>query len=61
MIGSVLNTQPVIVAIAGPNGGGKITFFHSHLREAGLRFENADDIGHELHLAACEAGEVGQC
>jgi predicted ABC-type ATPase len=39
-----LDKRPVIVAIAGPNGAGKTTFFHSHLREAGLRFINADDI-----------------
>ena len=44
MIGRALDKRPAIVAIAGPNGAGKPTFFHSHLREAGLRLVNADDI-----------------
>jgi predicted ABC-type ATPase len=38
--------------IAGPNGAGKTTFFHSHLREAGLRFVNADNIARELELSS---------
>jgi len=28
--------------IAGSNGAGKTTFFHWHLRKAGLRFINAE-------------------
>jgi predicted ABC-type ATPase len=58
MIGKALDARPVIVAIAGPNGAGKTTFFHSHLREAGLRFVNADDIARELDVPAYEAAEV---
>ena len=58
MIGNALNKRPVIVAIAGPNGAGKTTFFHSHLREAGLRFLNADDIARELGISAYEAAEI---
>jgi predicted ABC-type ATPase len=50
--------RPVIVAIAGPNGAGKTTFFHSHLREAGLRFVNADDIARELGISAYEAAQI---
>jgi len=46
------------VAIAGSNGAGKTTFFHSHLREAGLRFVNADDIALELDVSAYEAAEI---
>lgn len=58
MISTLLDKQPLIVAIAGPNGAGKTTFFYSHLREAGLRFINADDIARELNLTAYDAAEV---
>ena len=58
MIGRVLDKRPAIVAIAGPNGAGKTTFFHSHLREAGLRFVNADDIARELDISAYDAAEL---
>src|SRR5262245_10039760 len=53
-----LDRRPVIVAIAGSNGAGKTTFFHSHLREAALRIINADDIARELELSAYEAAEI---
>jgi predicted ABC-type ATPase len=58
VIESALDNRPVIVAIAGPNGAGKTTFFHSHLREAGLRFINADDIARELKITSYEAAEL---
>lgn len=58
MLGDALNKRPVIVALAGPNGAGKTTFFHAHLREAGLRFVNADDIARELDVSAYQAAEV---
>ena len=58
MIEHPLDRRPVIVAIAGSNGAGKTTFFHSHLREAGLRFINADDIARELDISAYEAAEI---
>ena len=58
MIEHPLDRRPVIVAIAGSNGAGKTTFFHAHLREAGLRFVNADDIARELDVSACEAAEI---
>jgi predicted ABC-type ATPase len=58
VIKSALDDRPVIVAIAGPNGAGKTTFFHSHLREAGLRFINADDIARELKITSYEAAEL---
>ena len=34
--------------VAGPNGAGETTFFHSHLEPAGLRFINADVLSREL-------------
>jgi predicted ABC-type ATPase len=58
VIENALDKRPVIVAIAGPNGAGKTTFFHSHLREAGLRFINADDIARELGISAYEAAQI---
>jgi len=58
MIEQALDRRPVIVVIAGPNGAGKTTFFHSHLREAGLRFVNADDIARELGLSSYEAAQI---
>ena len=36
----------------------KTTFFHSHLREAGLRFVNTDDIARELDISAYDAAEL---
>ena len=58
MIECSLDRRPVIVAIAGSNGAGKTTFFHSHLRGAGLRFINADDIARELEISAYDAAEI---
>jgi predicted ABC-type ATPase len=58
VIENALDKRPVIVAITGPNGAGKTTFFHSHLREAGLRFINADDIARELGISGYEAAQI---
>jgi len=44
----MLEKRPIIVVIAGPNGAGKSTFYESFLRDAGLRFLNADVIAREL-------------
>jgi len=50
--------RPLIVALAGSNGAGKTTFFHTHLADSGLRFVNADDIAKGLDLGAYEAAKV---
>ena len=55
---SLLDQRPIIIALAGHNGAGKTTFFHSHLQAAGLRFFNADEVARELGLGAYEAAEV---
>jgi predicted ABC-type ATPase len=60
MTGNPFDERPVIVAIAGPNGAGKTTFFHSHLRNAGLRFVNADDIARELDVPSYEAAALAE-
>lgn len=56
-----LDRRPIIVTIAGPNGAGKTTFYMAHVRPAGLRFVNADELAHELGLdpyAAADLAEV---
>jgi predicted ABC-type ATPase len=54
-----LQDRPIVVAIAGSNGAGKTTFFHSHLADCGLPFVNADDIAAELDIGPYEAAEAG--
>jgi predicted ABC-type ATPase len=53
-----LDGRPLIVALAGSNGAGKTTFFHTHLADSGLRFVNANDIAKGLELGAYEAAKV---
>lgn len=53
-----IDQRPVIVAVAGPNGAGKSTFFQAHLKMAGLRFINADDLARELAIGAYEAADL---
>jgi predicted ABC-type ATPase len=53
-----LDQRPIIVAIAGPIGAGKTTFYHAHLQAAGLRFVNAENLARELNLGAYEAARV---
>lgn len=55
---SVLDTRPIIIALAGSNGAGKSTFYESHLSDAGLRFINADDLSASLGLSPYEAAEL---
>ena len=52
------DARPVVVALAGPNGAGKSTFYRAHLRDAGLRFVNADDLARQVGLDAYEAAAV---
>lgn len=52
---SALDDRPVVIALAGPNGGGKTTFYHSFLERGGLRFVNADDLRSQLKLGAAES------
>jgi predicted ABC-type ATPase len=54
----ILDQRPILIALAGPNGAGKTTFYQTHLRRAGLRFVNADDIARELTIDSYEAARV---
>jgi predicted ABC-type ATPase len=56
--GQVLDQRPILVALAGPDGAGKTTFYHVHLRAAGLRFVNADEVARELDIDAYEAARI---
>ncbi len=57
-LSQVLDRRPVLVALVGSNGAGKTTFFHSHLKPAGLRFLNADEVARALEIDAYEAAKV---
>lgn len=52
------DARPIVVALAGPNGAGKSTFYRAHLRDAGLRFVNADEIARDVGLDAYEAAAM---
>ncbi len=53
-----LDNRPIVIAIAGSNGAGKSTFYHSYLSHTDLRFINADDLALELGLGPYEAAQV---
>lgn len=55
---SILDSRPIVVALAGPNGAGKSTFFEAFLRPAALRFVNADDLARDLGVDAYQAMEL---
>ena len=55
-----LDARPIVVAVAGPNGAGKTTFYEAHLRAAGLRFVNADELARELGVDAYGAADLAR-
>lgn len=58
MIHEALDARPIIVALGGPNGSGKTTFYNAFLRSTGLRFINPDDLGYQLRISAEEAAKA---
>lgn len=58
MMTSPFDRRPLLVALAGPNGSGKTTFYEAHLRPCGLRFVNADVLARELELDPYAAANV---
>ena len=58
MSGSSLDSRPLLVVVAGSNGAGKTTFYHAHLKPAGLRFVNADVLAAELDMDPYAAAGV---
>jgi predicted ABC-type ATPase len=55
-----LDQRPLVVALAGPNGSGKTTFYHAHLKPCGLRFINTDVLAAELDLEAHAAARAAE-
>ena len=55
-----LDNRPIIVAIAGPNGAGRTTYYRAHLQAAGLRFVNADILARDLSLDPYAAARLAQ-
>lgn len=53
-----VNARPIIIAVAGPDGSGKTTFFEAHLKAGGLPFINADMLARDLGLGPYEAAQV---
>lgn len=58
MRGCPLDSRPLMVAVTGSNGAGKTTFYHAHLKPAGLRFVNADVLAGELAMDPYTAAGV---
>ncbi len=58
MNSSRFDERPIIVAVAGPNGTGRTTFYRAHLEPASLCYVNADALAHELDLEPYAAARV---
>jgi predicted ABC-type ATPase len=57
-VNEILDRRPLLVAIAGPKGAGKTTFFEVFLRPTGLRSINAALLAQDLELEPYAAAEL---
>jgi predicted ABC-type ATPase len=55
---SLLDQRPIVVALAGPNGTGKSTFFDANLSRTGLYFINADVLALSLGMNPYAAADL---
>ncbi len=58
MLLSLFDRRPIVVALAGPNGAGKATFYYSNLQAAGLQLVNADVLARELRMDPYRAARI---
>ncbi len=54
----LFDQRPILIAVAGPNGAGRSTFYQAHLRPGGLPFVNADVLAAGLKLDAYAAAKI---
>ena len=52
--------RPTLVAIAGPHGAGKNTFYRAHLASSGLRIVDPDALARELRTSPEDAEKMAQ-
>jgi anti-anti-sigma factor len=52
--------RPALIAIAGPHGAGKTTFYKAHLASSGLRRVDADDLARELRASPTDAEKMAE-
>jgi anti-anti-sigma factor len=50
-----VDKRPTLVALAGPHGAGKTSFYHAHLAPSGLRRVDADELARELRASPTDA------
>lgn len=56
--GPILDRRPILVAVAGPSGAEKTTLYQAHLRLAGLRFANADEVARATQALLFASGSA---
>ncbi|HEX7899413.1 MAG TPA: STAS domain-containing protein [Planctomycetota bacterium] len=55
-----VDKRPTLVAIAGPHGAGKSTFYKAHLASSGLRIVDPDALARELRTSPEDAEKLAQ-
>lgn len=57
---SAFDQRPILVAIAGPNGAVKSTFFRTFLTSVAIRFVNADVLASEIAIEPYAAARLAE-